>query len=749
MANFRTVGRPLQREDGKGKVTGSAYYTADVRRAGTLWGKVLHSPLPHARIVHIDASRAKKVRGVKAVITGQDVSAKLTGRTLKDLPVVARDRVRFVGDKVAAVAAVDKDSAEEAISLIDVDYEELPAIFDPLEAIKPDAILLHPDYASYATPSASRALDLRNIQSVIRASKGDLDQGFRESDKIFEHTFQTQMVHQGYIEPTTSLVEIDGEGRVLVWAATQSPFSARDQLAQFLDLPNDRVVVHPIVVGGSFGGKDYVGDIIVAYYLARQTGKPLRIVRTYAEELMASAPRHPSIIRLRTGIKKDGRLWARDARVIYNGGAYGAFKPSPPAHMSGGLTMGGAYRVPHTRLESMCVYTNQVPGGYMRASGELQTVFSVESHMDMIASEIGMDPLEFRLLNALVEGDSNYAGFAYRDIKCHEVALRAREVYRQPKLAPRKSGNLTGRGVALSCRHIGQGESGAELLLELEGNVRLVVGILDVGTGVHVIHKQIVAEILGIEPERVFVQVSDTNRAPYHDGIKGQGATHVTGQAVSRATLALIETLRARAAVHWGVDPARVEWKDGQVWLESGNSSMDLSRLAALAPGEPGRGYAYYDGRKRPREHIFQAIVCDVEVDPETGQVEVRQVNTFHDVSVVINPLTHQGQIEGGLIQGLGMAVCEEVGLEDGRVTTLSLGDYKLPTMRDIPVHRTTLVSGATQGPGPFNAKPAAEHAITPVPPAVANAVFDATGVRLTSLPISCEKIYQGLQRKQ
>jgi xanthine dehydrogenase molybdenum-binding subunit len=545
------------------------------------------------------------------------------------------------------------------------------------------------------------------------------------------------------------LVDIDGEGRVLVWAATQSPFSARDQLAQFLDLPNDRVIVHPIVVGGSFGGKDYVGDILVAYYLAQQTGKPLRIVRTYAEELMASAPRHPSIIRLRTGIKKDGRLWAREARVIYNGGAYGAFKPSPPAHMSGGLTMGGAYRVPHTRLESMCVYTNQVPGGYMRASGELQTVFSVESHMDMIASEIGMDPLEFRLLNALQEGDSNYAGFEYRDIKCHEVALRAREVYRQPKLAPRKSGNLTGRGVALACRHIGQGESGAELLLELEGNVRLVVGILDVGTGVHVIHKQIVAEILGIEPERVFVQVSDTNRAPYHDGIKGQGATHVTGQAVSRATLALIETLRARAAVHWGVGPARVEWKDGQVWLESGNLTMDLSRLAALAPGEPGRGYAYYDGRKRPREHIFQAIVCDVEVDPETGQVEVRQVNTFHDVSVVINPLTHQGQIEGGLIQGLGMAVCEEVGLEDGRVTTLSLGDYKLPTTRDIPVHHTILVSGATQGPGPFNAKPAAEHAITPVPPAVANAVFDATGVRLTSLPISCEKVYQGLQRKQ
>jgi len=243
------------------------------------------------------------------------------------------------------------------------------------------------------------------------------------------------------------------------------------------------------------------------------------------------------------------------------------------------------------------------------------------------------------------------------------------------------------------------------------------------------------------------VQVSDTNHAPYHDGIKGQGATHVTGQAVSRATQALIESLRARAAVHWDVDPSTVEWRDGQAWLQDGRSSMDLNRLAALAPGEPGRGYAYYDGRKRPREHIFQAIVCDVEVDSETGQVEVRRINTFHDVSVVINPLTHQGQIEGGLVQGLGMAVSENVGLEDGRVTTLSLGDYKLPTTCDIPVHQTVLVSGATQGPGPFNAKPAAEHAITPVPPAVANAVFNATGVRITELPITAEKIFAGLKK--
>jgi CO/xanthine dehydrogenase Mo-binding subunit len=743
MAKFRVLGRALKRDDGRGKVTGQAHFTADVIRPDMLWGKILRSPLPHARIVNIDTSRAQALPGVKAVITARDVSPKLTGRTLGDLPILARERVRFVGDKVAAVAAVDKDTAEEALGLIEVEYEELPAVFDPLAAMKPEAPLIHPDYASYEGPE-TKAPGLHNVQSVLRAKKGDIERGFSESDKTFEHRFQTQMVHQGYIEPYACSVEIDGEGRILAWASTQSPFSARDQMARLLDLPKERVIFHPVVVGGSFGGKDHLIDIPIAYYLARRAGRPVRIVRTYGEELLAAAPRHPALIFLRSGVKRDGRLWARDARVIYNGGAYGAFKPSPPAHMSGALTQGGAYQVPHTRLESMCVYTNQVPGGYMRASGELQTVFAVETHMDMIATELGMDPLEFRFLNALREGDGNYSGFQYRDIKCREVLARARAVWRQPKLSPLKPGNWTGRGIALSCRHVGQGESEAEVLLGNDGNLRLVVGIVDQGAGVHVMQQQVVAEILGIQPERVTVEVPDTNHAPFHDGIKGQGATHVTGQAASRATHALIETLKARAAIHWQANPAQIEWRDGRVWLRDGKKSMDLKQLASLAPGEPGRGFAYYDGRVRPREHIFQSVIADVEVDKESGQVQVRRLSSFHDVSVVINTLTHQGQIEGGLLQGLGMAICEEMRIEDGGVTTLSLGDYKVPTVRDLPARETTLVTDATEGPGPFNAKPAAEHAITPIPPAIGNAVFNATGVRLTALPLSAEKVYGG-----
>jgi CO/xanthine dehydrogenase Mo-binding subunit len=276
----------------------------------------------------------------------------------------------------------------------------------------------------------------------------------------------------------------------------------------------------------------------------------------------------------------------------------------------------------------------------------------------------------------------------------------------------------------------------------------MITGIIDQGVGVHTIQKQIAAEILGVPPERISIEVGDTNRAPYHDGIKGEGATHTIGQAVARATAALIESLKARAAVRWGVDPAQVGWDDGRACLIGGKQELSMVDLARLVPGEPGRGYFFYNAPRRPREHIFQAEIADVEVDPETGHVEIRGMSTFHDVSVVINPLTHQGQIEGGLLQGLGMALCEEIRIEDGRVTTLSLGDYKIPTIRDIPVHKTVLVPGATFGPGPFNAKAAAEHSITPVPPAVTNAVFNATGVRLMELPITAEKLLQGLRAK-
>ncbi|MCH6546109.1 MAG: xanthine dehydrogenase family protein molybdopterin-binding subunit, partial [Deltaproteobacteria bacterium] len=317
------IGSSLPRVEGYAKVTGGCLYAADFQRPGALWGKVLHSPLPHARILNIDTSKAQSLPGVKAVITATDMSPRLVGATLKDMPMMAKDRVRFVGEEIAAVAAVDQDIAEEAVGLIEVDYEELPTVFDPLDAIKPEAPLLHSEYDSYEGPR-TKAPHLHNVQTLVRGGKGDIDQGFRESDQIFENTFRVQMVHQGYIEPYACTVEVDAESRVAVWVCNQAFFKLRKVLAQYLGIEEKAITIYPSNMGGSFGAKDFLTYVPVAYYLSRMTGKPVKFVKSYAEELAASCPRHAAVVTLRTGVKKDGTLWAWEGKTFYNGGAYGA-----------------------------------------------------------------------------------------------------------------------------------------------------------------------------------------------------------------------------------------------------------------------------------------------------------------------------------------------------------------------------------------------------------------------------------------
>jgi CO/xanthine dehydrogenase Mo-binding subunit len=418
--NTSVIGRVLGRVEGGDKVTGSSTYSADITRPDMLWAGFLRSPYPHARILRIDASRAQKLPGVKVVITGTDVSPRLEGVSLLDKPVLAQDRVRYIGEKVAAVAAADRDVVQEALELIDVEYEELPAVFDPLEAMKPNAPLLHPDYASYQGPYKTDGLT--NARSQVQASKGDVEQGFLESDEIFENTFATHTVHHGFIEPRATLVEIDAQGRIGIWQCHQSPFGIRRWLAEHADIPEEMIVVHPVSTGGSFGGKQGAEDIILTYYLARAARRAVKFVETYQEELQDGQPRHAAVITLRTGVKRDGTLWAWDARVYYNGGAYGA--RTPQNRMNGTFMAAGSYRTPHVRITGFIVYTNQVPSGYFRAPGEVQTLFAVESHMDMMATALGLDPLEFRLRNALREGDTKPNGEHIRDVRALDVLKR-------------------------------------------------------------------------------------------------------------------------------------------------------------------------------------------------------------------------------------------------------------------------------------------------------------------------------------
>lgn len=742
---YRIVGKPIPRVEGAEKVSGALRYAADTLRPGTLWGKVLRSPYPHALIRNIDTRRAKKHPGVKAVITAADVNPRLIGAVLKDMPVLAQDRVRYVGEEIAALAAIDANIAEEAVHLIDVEYEQLPAVYDPLEAMQANAPVLHPGYGEYQGPK-TKAPGSKNVQTLVRASKGEIERGFAESDHVFENSFRTQLMHQGYIEPYAVTVEVDRQGRLAVWVANQSVFKLRKVLGDYFDLPLEMITIHPSNMGGSFGAKDYPSLAPAAYYLSRLTGRPVRLVKTYTEELTATSPRHPAVVKLRTGVKKDGRIWAWQGQTFYNGGAYGAYKPNPQGSMSGAYMVAGSYNIPHTLLEGYCVYTNQVPGGYFRAPGEVQTLFAVESHIDMIAEAMGVEPLEFRLRNCLKDGDTRATGEGLSDPFCTEVLQRAAKISQWGK-KPAKckdNGAFAGRGMALGDRHVGHGDSSFELVLGGGGTLCLRSGVGDQGVGAYTMHRQVAAQILGVDPSLITIQVGDTSDAPYDQGIKGARGTHIEGQAVLRATNSLIDKLCALAASHWRAEIEKISWQRGCASLKNGGKTtrLSLKELAALAK-EPVKGFGEFLGHK-PDVYSFQAAVVDVEVDRETGAVDLKHLYFVYDVGTVINPLIHQGQIEGGIVQGLGYALTEELKLDDGHITTVTLGDYKLPNIAD-KVPLTTSLVQAKAGPGPFGAKCVAEAGISVVAPAVANAVYNATGVRIKELPVTAEKILNGL----
>src|SRR5215472_7524988 len=484
----RIIGKPIGRVDGIEKVSGAARYSGDVSVPGLIWGKALRSPLPHARIVRIDVARARALPGILAVLTAEDLPRILVGRRMFDMPLLARDRVRFVGEKVAVVAAQDPDIAEEALALIEVEYDDLPAVFDPVDALEPGAPLVHENPGAYEGAPAERPHP--NVQSVLRFKLGDVEAGFREADRIFEHTFRTQLAHHGYIEPHAGVVAIDADGRVQVWASNKMPFRLKELLSHALQLAPERIRVNLTPIGGDFGGKGSLMDLPLAYHLARVTGRPVKMVMRYAEELMAGNPRHPSVITLRTGVSRDGKIVARSVRALFNSGAYAAFKPAPSVSLGGASMGAGVYRIPNLLIESFCVYTNNIPCGHARSPGEPQMVFAEESHMDMIARELGLDPAELRRRNLLKDGDLLPDGHPLQQVRARETLEAALEAgdWGKPKPGP-----WIGRGMAMSHRHIGVGFTNAHLRLQTDGTVTLVIGLPDTGTGANLLLRQVVA----------------------------------------------------------------------------------------------------------------------------------------------------------------------------------------------------------------------------------------------------------------
>lgn len=741
--SYRTLGKPVPRVEGIEKVTGQTQYTADVALKGALWAKVLRSPVPHARILKVETSKAKEVAGVHAALSGSELPLVYVGTRMKDMAVLARDRVRFVGDSVAAVAAESREIAEHALSLIEVEYEELPGVFDPLEAIRPGTSQIHEDRSRYKNaPQVPEGIP--NLQSFTLWKNSDVEAGFKKASRVFEHTFRTQLTHHGYLEPHTCAVRIDASGRVEIWASNKAPYGLRDQLAEDLGMPKEKIKVHIMSVGGDFGGKASLIDVPICYFLAERSGRPVKMVLDYVEELQAAAHRHPAVIMLRTGVKQDGTITAIHANITFSGGAYGAFKANPQVTVLGGRRLASMYRVPAIRVETSCAYTNQVPCTQTRTPGSPQIVFAMESQMDIIAKELGLDPVEFRMRNLLEDGDASPMGEKWQHICVRETLKKAAQASGWYRSRP---GKHCGRGVALYERGTPSGKASAAITIEADGGITLLTGVPDVGPGFYTVVQQIVGETLGIPLERIRVRFQDTDSLPYDPGTGGSKSTNTSGHAAYKAAREVREKLVALAARRLGCKPEEVRQAGGKFVSPQGRtlSCEEAARLAVAEAGGPIFHLTMYEPKDVPSVTSFAAQVAEVEVVPETGQLKVRRITAAHDAGTVLNTLTFQGQVDGGVINGLGYALMEETPMVEGRITAVNLGEFKIPCIKDIPKLTTVILESPT-GPVPYQGKSIGEMANVPTPAAIANAVADAVGVRIFELPLTTEKLYWSLK---
>jgi len=737
---YRYIGKPTGRPDVQGKATGESKYTPDVDLPGMLWAKVLRSPVSHAIITRIDTSKAEALPGVHAVVTGADGPGVRYGRRYRDLNVLSDGRVRFVGDRIAAVAAETKDIAEAAVDLIEVEYDELPAIFDMNDAAKPGAPIGHP-VANEDAGTPEKLVPISNVFIDDLVERGDVLAGFAKADVIVEHTYTVSRQHQGYMEPHCCVAWLDDNGIMQVWAPNKNPHGIRGTVALAIGMDEDHVNLNPISVGGDFGGKGAALEEPLTCLLALKAKRPVKHVFTANEEFTAAAPRHAGSMRFKTGVMRDGTIIAHEVDAIFDGGAYGGVRPGP--QLSGASHGGGCYRAESVRLRVKRVYTNNLPGGQARAPGEPQGFFAGESHIDMIARAINMDPFDFRIKNVIKDGEPTFAGHAYRSVRAEETLRAVADAggYHHSKPAN------VGRGLAIGYRAPGTGESSVSLFLKPGGVVVVGTPVYEPGTGTYTTLRIVVAETLGVTPEMIDIQVMGTNVTDFDSGIGGSRGTRITSTSGYEASMDAKKQLFTLAStlLEWPEDKLAIEGTD-IVRTDTGERKPWGDVLSDV--GQEIRADAHFAAAGHPDVTGFAAQCAEVEVDPETGEVKLRKFTTAHDIGVIINPIGHQGQINGGVMQGVGYALMEAVEVEGGRVTTSNYADSKFPTYADLPEFQTVLLSEG-EGVGPYNVKGIGENPITPVAAAIANAIEDASGIRIKGLPITAEKVHAAIKAAQ
>lgn len=764
---LESIGQSPVRLDAREKVTGRTLYAVDLKMAGMLYAKVLRSPHPHARILHIDATKARSLPGVVAVVTGKDFPGSL-GPTVQDQSFLAGDKVRFVGDAVAAVAAVNLDTAEEALSLIHVEYELLPALFDPVEAMKSREVLIHENLSQYAVAPGIFPVPGTNICNHFKLRKGDPERGFKESDLVLEDTYRSQMVQHAHLETHAAIAQVDSSGKILIWSNTQTPYFNRKALAKSLNLPLNQVRVMVTTLGGGFGGKSYLKAEPICVALAlKSKGRPVKLVFTREEEFGVAPVRHPTVIRCKTGMKKDGTWLAQETELIFDTGAYADI--GPRVCRNAGFSAAGPYQVPNVRIDSYCVYTNHPIGGAFRGFGIPQVSWAIESHLDVMVEKLGLDPVEVRLKNAVEEGSLSVTGQVLHSVGLKETLRQAAE-----KIGWRKaSGPYRGKGIA--CMHkstVTPSSSAAFVKLNEDASVTLLCSAVEMGQGSSTILAQIASEELGIPVEKISMVRPDTDVTPYDMASVSSRSTFFVGNAVRRAAADAREQLLQIAAEILEANPLDLVIEAGKVMVrgvpEKAIPIAELPLGEAFYVGAKGRGrgrpvlgrgsFTVEDATPLDRETgqgknpsafwMYATQAAEVEVDPRSGRVKVLRISSAHDVGKSIHPVAIEGQIQGALVMGVGTALFEEMELEKGRVKNPSFAEYKLPSALDAP-EMIPIIVEELHAQGPYGAKGLGEPALAPTAAAIANAIYAAVGVRVKDLPITPEKILEGLRKKE
>ncbi len=778
MEQLTVVGKPVTRVDVEEKVTGEAVYGYDLVLPKMLYGKTVFSTTPHAKIKRIHMEKAKQYPGVVAVITGEDAPW-THGESIKDKPFLAQGKVRYIGEPVAAVAAEDEDTAQAAAALVEVEYEDLPAYFSPEEACKPGAVAIHEDFAGYRKSDFIAGAPMPNVCEHFKLRTGDVERGFKEADLVLEERYSVPTIQHAAMEPHSAHAQVDPEsGRVTIWVANDAPFRALHEIAEALALPNEKIRLINPLQGGGFGSKGGLKVEPIAIALAYHTkGRPVRVKFNRQETFISTLVRHECIVEIKSGVKKDGTLVARQMALYWGGGAYA--EKSPTVCIRGSLPAPGPYRIPHVKVDGYAVYTNKPVSGAFRGYGIPQGAWACEQHMDEIANRLGMDAVDLRLKNIFVDGDLAYWGEQLHSVGLKETLFKATQAIEWGKPPGFPASQLGGEEARRLKPNIKRGKgfaciskptrtptmSRAGILVNGKGEITVLAGTVEIGQGCSTILSQVAAEELRVPIERVRMAPLDTDVIPFDASTTSSRSTYHMGNAVRRAAIDVREKLAEMASPMLEAKRQDLAFADGKVFLkDQPQMALSFGEVVRRKLGNEGvvRGdgsYTYEIGKDLDLEtghsdhasafYMYATQAAEVEVDEETGRVRLLRMAAAHDVGKAINPLNCAGQIEGGLAMGIGSALHEHLVVDDqGRVRNPSFLDYHLATSLDMPKLIPIIVECA-EPEGPYGAKGLGEPGLAPTPAAIGNAVADALGTRIYDLPLSPERVYWAIRQKK